>query len=393
VNGLPLRQDVEAYAQARKRLVRRLAAERTIKSRRIEDAFLAVPRESFVPPDSPAGVYADTTIPLEGSQGSWLTTSSQPTMMAIMLEQLQVEPGSHVLEIGAGTGYNAALLAKIAGADGVVHSVEYESEAAERSARALAAAGSSAIVHRADGADGWPPDAPYDRIIATVAVWDIPPAWTEQATEDARIVAPINILGCDYSVALKRDGEDWISDSMEPCAFVRFKGRLAVEEHRLTVGGVDAPILALNSESPHLPDVPAVSRWIESGQGEPVRGVSTRDGWEGFALHLLFKFSGNGVLRGVSYGRGIGWQGQAVGLWDEDGLALVTSAGTLEHFGDGDTVDLMRTELAEWRNAGAPGLGDVRLRFRPGDVGGQDWLTKASHALHLERVAAPNGAV
>jgi hypothetical protein len=108
---------------------------------------------------------------------------------------------------------------------------------------------------------------------------------------------------------------------------------------------------------------------------------------------LLFKFSGNGVLRGVSYGRGIGWQGQAVGLWDEDGLALVTSAGTLEHFGDGDTVDLMRTELAEWRNAGAPGLGDVRLRFRPGDVGGQDWLTKASHALHLERVAAPNGAV
>lgn len=384
MNGSPVGRAAGEFAAARRRLVRKLVDEGIVRSALIQSAFLDVPREAFVPADSPGAIYSDTTIPLEGEQGGWLTTSSQPTMMALMLEQLRLARGHRVLEIGAGTGYNAALLAHIVGPSGSVHSVEYEPEAAVRAARALAAIGSSAIVHRYDGADGWEGGAPYDRIIATVAVCDLPPAWSSQALPDARIVVPLTLLGGDYSVALVRDESDWVGDSIEPCSFVRFKGRLAAAEIKTVLGGINAPILSVHSESVDVPEPKVISTWLEEGQGEPIRGVGTRDSWEGFALHLLFGRGPAHVLRAVSYGHGLGWQGHAVGLWDEDGFAVVTSAGRLERFGDGDSADVVRTELAAWRANGSPDLDACRLRFRAGKIDQPGWLPKSNHSIHLE---------
>jgi SAM-dependent methyltransferase len=113
-----------------------------------------------------------------------------------MLEQLDVRPGHRVLEIGAGTGINAALLAHLAGPDGQVTTIDVLPEAADRARRHLAAAGYSTVqVITGDGARGHEPGAPFDRIIATTAAWDIYPDWTAQAAPDARLVIPLRIAG------------------------------------------------------------------------------------------------------------------------------------------------------------------------------------------------------
>jgi len=101
--------------------------------------------------------------------------------MAIMLEQMELEPGHRVLEIGAGTGYNAALMAHIVGGEGLVATLDIDEDIVADVRKHIADAGlGNVTVVRADGGYGYPPDAPYDRIILTVGVWDLVPAWLEQ---------------------------------------------------------------------------------------------------------------------------------------------------------------------------------------------------------------------
>lgn len=129
--------------------------------------------------------------PDEHGRGWELTSSaSQPAIVAEMLAALRVEPGMRVLEIGTGTGYNAALLAHRVGADNVT-SVEVDAALAERARHRLAAEGYGDVtVATIDGVHGWPVDAPYDRVIATVAVHDIPPAWVAQTRPGGEVLLP-----------------------------------------------------------------------------------------------------------------------------------------------------------------------------------------------------------
>jgi protein-L-isoaspartate(D-aspartate) O-methyltransferase len=360
-----------------------------IRTIAVERAFLATPREAFVPGPSPGEVYADTTIPISGRLGEWLTTSSQPTMMAIMLEQLDIRPGHRVLEIGSGTGYNAALLAHLSGAEGSVDSVEIDGEAAAAASTALARMGANARVHHADGADGWPAGAPYDRIIATVSIPDMPDAWAVQAATDAVIVAPLNILGCDYSSALHREGDDWLSSSIEACAFVRFQGRLAERERRLSVGDPDAPALALYAEAGQLPLSADVAQWLDAGVGEMLARLRGRSEWEAFALWLATRSQGLRVIRATSGGRGLGWSGPAVGVWDEGGMAFITPTGQFARFGAGSSAERLRAVFADWMNAGAPDLSRSRLRLRRGQIEGAGWLKRRCHSISFEKATEP----
>jgi protein-L-isoaspartate(D-aspartate) O-methyltransferase len=136
---------------------------------------LAVPREIFVPEFAAhrglEAVYRDEAIMTKRDVGGMpVSSSSQPAIMASMLERLDLREGQSVLEIGAGTGYNAALLAEIVGPEGRVVSVELDPELAKRSGLALRRAGYRAKVVVGDGHDGWAPQAPYDRIIVTCGV-------------------------------------------------------------------------------------------------------------------------------------------------------------------------------------------------------------------------------
>jgi protein-L-isoaspartate(D-aspartate) O-methyltransferase len=192
-------------------------------------ALLAVPRHVFVPDVPLETAYRDEAIVTKRDvDGVPISSSSQPTIMALMLDQLGLAPGQRVLEIGAGTGYNAALLAYLVGPTGVVVSVEIDAEVAERARASLAAAGYPDVtVLCADGADGHPAAAPYDRIIATVGVWDLAPAWLDQLAPGGRVVVPLDLRGAQVSVALERQDGHWVSRSLVPCGFMRLRGELA----------------------------------------------------------------------------------------------------------------------------------------------------------------------
>jgi protein-L-isoaspartate(D-aspartate) O-methyltransferase len=202
------------------------------KAESVADALLAVPRHMFVPDVSVDEAYRDEAIVTErDAQGVPMSSSSQPTIMALMLDQLDVASGQRVLEIGTGSGYNAGLLAQLVGPAGMVVSVEIDPRVAARAGTILSAAGCSQVwVVCADGADGYSPEAPYDRIIATVGVWDLAPAWLDQLASDGRLVVPLDLHGAQVSVAFEREDGHWASRSLVPCGFMRLRGALAGPE-------------------------------------------------------------------------------------------------------------------------------------------------------------------
>jgi methyltransferase of FxLD system len=182
----------------RGRLVAELERRKLIRSERVREAFLAVPRELFVPDfaarEGLAAVYRDEAIlTKQTEQGMPLSSSSQPAIMALMLEHLELEEGMRVLEVGAGTGYNAALLSLLAGKRGRVLSVEVDAQIAAEARHALRKSGYRVRVVHADGRAGFAEPAPYDRIIVTASADAVPPAWFEQLADDGLLVAPLRL--------------------------------------------------------------------------------------------------------------------------------------------------------------------------------------------------------
>ena len=224
--------------RARDRMVSALRAAGRLRDPAIEEAFRAVPRHEFLP-DLPIGqAYADEAVAVQRIGGVATSSASQPSMMAIMLEQLAARPGDRVLEIGAGTGYNAALLARIVGATGSVTAVDIDAELIESAARHLAAAGATGVrLVCADGALGYPPDAPYDRIVLTVGSSDVRSEWVAQLAPGGRMLLPLALRGSQLSVALDLGPDGLLrSDSVRGCAFIRLRGVGAAPDSVVPVG-------------------------------------------------------------------------------------------------------------------------------------------------------------
>jgi protein-L-isoaspartate(D-aspartate) O-methyltransferase len=182
----------------RRELVQQLRGLGLLADPRVADAFLAVPRERFVPEaaerDGLQAVYANTAIGTKwDTHGMPTSSSSQPSIMAAMLERLGLHPGHRVLEIGTGTGYNAALLAALVGPAGTVVSVEVDPETAARARTALQGSGSRVQVVVGDGRGGWPQAAPYDRMIVTASSAGVPRAWFDQLRPGGRLVLPLQV--------------------------------------------------------------------------------------------------------------------------------------------------------------------------------------------------------
>lgn len=188
--------DDSGTAALRNALVDELKTEGYVNSPNVEDALRNVPRHLFIPWRKPEDGYRGTegAIVDPDTTPETCSTVSQPIAVAMMLEGFDVKPGMRVLEIGAGSGYNAALLACLTGDSGHVVTVDVEDFLVNKARRQLSAIGFEQVeVVCGDGALGCPSSAPYDRIVVTVGLPDVPPAWIEQLAPGGKIVIPLHL--------------------------------------------------------------------------------------------------------------------------------------------------------------------------------------------------------
>ena len=205
------------HAAERERMVREQLEKKGIRAPRVLDAFRAVPRHLFVNAADEASAYEDRPLALSGGQ-----TISQPYMVALMSEALDVAPGHRVLEVGTGSGYQAAILAELGAR---VHTVERISSLSAEARRRLELAGYSDIrFHVGDGTLGWPEEAPFDRIVVTAGAPDVPIGLLTQLGEPGVLVVPIGDDKVQDLVRFRRAGGRVTRDSLCRCSFVKLIG-------------------------------------------------------------------------------------------------------------------------------------------------------------------------
>lgn len=206
----------EARQKARDRMVERQLAARDIVDQRVLAAMRKVPRHEFVPASYRDDAYADHPLPIGHSQ-----TISQPYIVALMSQLAVVRPGDKVLEIGTGSGYQAAVLAEL-GAE--VYSIEIVEPLADRAREVLAKLGYDKVHVRAgDGYQGWPEQAPFAAVVITAAPPAIPEPLQAQLAVGGRLVAPVG-KGIQDLVVVTRTGEGFRQREVIPVRFVPMTG-------------------------------------------------------------------------------------------------------------------------------------------------------------------------
>ena len=240
----------------RRALVETLERDGHLRSPRVAEALLAVPRELFLPGVPLDDVYCSSeAIVTKRVDGVSVSSASAPEVIALMLEQLEPRPGDRVLEIGAGTGYNAALLAHIVGERGHVVTLDIDEDLVISARDHLHAAGFDQVqVVQADGALGYPDLHAYDRIILTVAANDIAPAWRQQlARPHGRLVMPLGLRGLQRCVAFVAERDFLVSRSVRNCSFIPLRGLLSIGWPRVALDAEGALVLSGADEPMPMP--------------------------------------------------------------------------------------------------------------------------------------------
>ncbi|HEY7188082.1 MAG TPA: protein-L-isoaspartate(D-aspartate) O-methyltransferase [Vicinamibacterales bacterium] len=205
------------FDEARARMVDEQLMARGIRAARLLDAMRRVPRHLFVPRDQQPLAYTDRALPIAGNQ-----TISQPFMVATMTEALAVEPASLVLEVGTGSGYQAAVLSLLAKE---VLSIERRPELAAAAAATLRSLGYGNVkVIVGDGTLGAPELAPFDGILVTAGAPRVPAALLDQLRDQGRLVIPVGPPAQQEVVVVTRDGDRFEESRREGCVFVPLIG-------------------------------------------------------------------------------------------------------------------------------------------------------------------------
>lgn len=218
----------QEYQDRRRSLIDKLQRERHILSDRTADAMLAVPRERFLPTHLGQRAYDDEPIPIGSEQ-----TISAPHMVAIMSEALDARPGMKVLEVGTGSGYQAAVLSKLVGPSGHVVSIERIPSLADGARRTLRELGADNVdVRLSDGSLGFASAAPYDRIIVTASAPDVPPPLLAQLSLDGILLVPVGGRECEL-LRIRKTTTGFTRESLGACAFVPLLGAHGQEPGRV----------------------------------------------------------------------------------------------------------------------------------------------------------------
>ncbi|GAB1646885.1 protein-L-isoaspartate O-methyltransferase family protein [Krasilnikovia sp. MM14-A1259] len=221
---------MDSSLDLRAALVAKLTAADVIRSAAVTDAFLSVPREDFVPEIAArrglAAVYADVSLIVQERDGAPTSSSSQPWIMAEMLEALDVRDGHRVLEIGLGTGYNAGLLSRLVGAAGRVTSVDIDPGLVADATAALKAGGYPVATAVADGRapiDG----GPFDRIIVTASTDHVPDHWCAQLVPGGLLIVPLRVSALQIIAVLQRTPAGLRSVALIPGGFMPLRDDVA----------------------------------------------------------------------------------------------------------------------------------------------------------------------
>jgi protein-L-isoaspartate(D-aspartate) O-methyltransferase len=339
---------------------------------KIAAAFEHVQRHRFLPDVALEQVYTDTSVTVRvDATGESICSATQPSMLAFMLNQLDLQPGHNVLEIGTGTGYTVALMRNILGDSGTITTLEIDPDISQLAEENLTQAG----VHQynlvtVDGAEGYAPRAAYDRIIATAGIWDIPKAWLRQLKPDGRIVAPVWLDGLQVSGAFKLQADGTvICDHVMPSAFVYIRGMAAGPKVRNRVGSTAMTLIA--DDVAHVDSV-ALATLLSSDHeaAQLSRPLDTAGYWYGFLPYLMLREPEDDVfaLYYILEGR------TAYGI-EGEGFVFLTPAsacfvpyyglGFAHSFAGADAFLAVEDYLKEWDAAGQPGINTLRLRFSP----------------------------
>jgi protein-L-isoaspartate(D-aspartate) O-methyltransferase len=210
--------ETERYREERKRMVAEQLVARGIRSALVIQAMDSVPRHLFVPEEYRSLAYEDGPLPIGQGQ-----TISQPYIVALMTQLLQLKGGEKVLEIGTGSGYQSAVLACIARE---VYSVEQYADLSAVARERMKSLGiGNVYLYVGDGSQGLPDEAPFEGIVGTAAAPDIPPQLPRQLGDGGRLVLPVGGPSGQTLERLVRKGERWEREPIAPVAFVPLRGK------------------------------------------------------------------------------------------------------------------------------------------------------------------------
>ena len=206
------------YEAMRRRMVEEQLIPRGIENPAVLDAFRKVPRHEFVPEMMRDTAYGDYPVPIGNSQ-----TISQPYMVAVMTEELKLKGGERVLEIGTGSGYQAAILSEIASD---VYSIERFQELADKAKGTLSRLGYKNVhIKTGDGTIGWKEEAPFDGIIVTAGAPGIPQSLVDQLKDNGRLVIPVGSQWSQVLTIVEKAGKMVHQTQMFGCVFVPLVGK------------------------------------------------------------------------------------------------------------------------------------------------------------------------
>jgi len=395
---------VQAMSQhLRRSLVGYLESVGAIKTRAVRDAFLAIPRETFIPTlvreqGLDAAYLDEAYLTKTDDRGDAISSSSQPQIMALMLEELRVLPGHRVLEIGAGSGYNAALLSHLVGRDGAVTTVELDPDLAAGADDTIRRSGYAVRVEVGDGRNGFPASAPYDRIVVTASSLDVPKAFLQQLRDGGLLVLPLRITDSlpfqQIVITFQRAGGMFTSVSVIRGGFMRLRER----PNDVSLPWAEAPIGGRGNGARHagslsgaawgaLPDH-VQSRLISLFAGAPSSrplGMRLRS-WQQWELQTFIAVSlSEEILVGVVRDdlAGLSFLGTALpAVIDPGGSGLAQLAGRktvsrIDAFGELGPEHLLQEAVDDWRRRGRPHASRLNVIVSYGSMRSRSWRIKS----------------
>jgi len=317
-------------------------------------------------------LYADKPLVLFGDDNNLLSTISQPSFVLRMLDLLQLQPGQSVFELGAGSGWNAALMGHLVGPAGRVFSLEIIPDLAAAAAKNIQRAGLTNVsLVAADGGDGYAPGAPYDRAIFTAGAYDLPRAFHDQLRDGGLLLAVIKLEGGGDSLfLLRKTGRHFESVESMPCAFVQLMGK-----HQF--GNLEP---AAPNTLPGWPELAAQT-------------VSTTRFWWGGKGPETFAWRTMGIRFFLSIAeplfRGFKTEETAqrpvedhyFGLWDPEHRSLVLAkADGLTAYGNASAREQLLARVRQWLDLGMPTVASFKLQVYPSDepveTRANQWIVK-----------------